>query len=265
MERTQAEIYICYSKWDQEKAAGLAALLEKNDIDCFLISRDMDYTREWDEQIEEAIKGSVISVYLEPAEPSSRVLGEVEIIKAANTALMAFAAEEASAETIAGAVIAAMPEAREEKERRSRIYPYEGDMPYIFASYSHRDMETAFEIIRGFRKRGYRIWFDEGIDPGTEWDEYIATHIENCAYMLAFLSDNYFGSSNCKDELAFARDMEKPLLLVYIRDDELPAGMKLRLNRIQAVHWYSYEDKAAFYEKAGAAAGIEACREGSGK
>ena len=69
------------------------------------------------------------------------------------------------------------------------------------------------------------VLIDEGIDPGTEWDEYIAAHIDRCSYMIAFLSDNYFGSSNCRDELAFARDLDKPRLLVYIEQTKLPAGM----------------------------------------
>ena len=26
---------------------------------------------------------------------------------------------------------------------------------------------------------GFRIWYDEGIEAGTEWPEYIAEHLEN--------------------------------------------------------------------------------------
>ncbi len=256
-----SEVYFCYSKWNQNEAAEITTLLESAGIDCWLISRDISFSRSWDEQVEEAIKDSVISVYLKPQEPSLRVLDEVEFIKSCNTQLMTFDTVQTSTAEIAEAVIGNIDKAREIKEKNSRIYPYAGNDPFIFASYSHRDMEMVFDIIRGFQKRGYRVWFDEGIDPGTEWDEYIADHIDKCSYMIAFLSDNYFGSSNCRDELAFARDMEKPLLLVYLRDEELPPGMKLRLNRLQAIHWYSYEEKKLFYEKADTAAGIEACRE----
>ena len=256
-----SEVYICYSKWNQNEAAAITKLLESAGIGCWLLSRDMSYARKWDDQIEEAVKESVIAVYLEPDEPSLRVLDEVSLIMSCNTQLMKFDPKAVSTAEIAEAVISNIGQARESKERNSRIYPYSGDEAFIFASYSHRDMRTVFEIIRGFQKRGYRVWFDEGIDPGTEWDEYIAAHIDRCSYMIAFLSDNYFGSSNCRDELAFARDMEKALLLIYIRDEELPPGMKLRLNRLQAIHWYSYEDKNLFYEKADNAAGIEECRQ----
>ena len=256
-----AEIYICYSKWNQKEAESITALLEESGIECWLLSRDINYARDWDEQIESAIKASAISIYLEPAEPSFRVLEEVRLIESCNTTLMTFKTDENSVEEIVSRVLENIEHARVQKSEKERIYPYSGDEPFIFASYSHRDMEKVFSIIRGFQKLGYRIWFDEGIDPGTEWDEYIAEHIDKSTYMLAFLSENYFGSSNCRDELAFARDMDKPLLLIYIAADELPPGMKLRLNRLQAIHWYSYDDKVLFYEKAASAAGLEECKE----
>lgn len=68
----------------------------------------------------------------------------------------------------------------------------------------------------------YRIWYGEGIDPGTEWDENIAEHVENCGYFIALLSKAYMESSNCKDELNYARELEKPRLLVYLEDVQLP-------------------------------------------
>ena len=37
--------------------------------------------------------------------------------------------------------------------------------------------------------------------------------------------------------------------------------MQLRLNRLQAVHWYSYDDQDMFYEKAMSAAGLDVCKE----
>ncbi|MBR2389211.1 MAG: toll/interleukin-1 receptor domain-containing protein [Mogibacterium sp.] len=277
-----AEVYICYSKWNQNEAERITELLEESGIGCWLVSRDINYAKNWDQQVEDAVKSSVISIYLKPPEPSFRVLDEVRLIESSNTTMMTFETEPASSEDnvtgtgsmsgeghiskatvedIVAEVLRNIDHAREQKEEKERIYPYSGNEPFIFASYSHRDMEKVFKIIKGFQKRGYRIWFDEGIDPGTEWDEYIAEHIDKSHYMIAFLSENYFGSSNCRDELAFARDEDKPLLLIYIAADELPKGMQLRLNRLQAVHWYSYDDQDMFYEKAMSAAGLDVCKE----
>ncbi len=137
------------------------------------------------------------------------------------------------------------------------VTSYEGDKPFIFISYSHEDSNTVSQVITELQKRGYRIWYDEGIDPGTEWDKNIAEHVENCGYFIAFISKNYISSSNCKDELNFARDLEKKRFLVYIEDVDLPSEMKMRLSRIQNIHKYKYNNNEDFYAKLFCADGLD--------
>lgn len=127
--------------------------------------------------------------------------------------------------------------------------PYNGNDSYIFISYSHRDSETVLKIVARLISEGVRLWYDEGIDPGTEWDENIAAHIEGCDVVLSFLSDNYLHSENCKDELNFARDLNKDRILVYLEDVKLPSGMAMRLNRLQSIHMYTYRNQEEFYGK----------------
>lgn len=137
--------------------------------------------------------------------------------------------------------------------------PYRGDSPYIFISYSHKDSDVVFYIIGQLQMKQYRIWYDEGIDPGTEWDENIAEHIENCGYFIALLSEAYLESSNCKDELNYARELEKPRLLVYLEDVQLPGGMRMRLSRLQAIHKYKYSSIEQFTAKLAETNGLEVC------
>ena len=54
---------------------------------------------------------------------------------------------------------------------------YEGREPYIFISYAHKDMAKVLPIIEGLAEKGFRIWYDAGIEAGTEWPEYIAEHL----------------------------------------------------------------------------------------
>ncbi|MDE6593264.1 MAG: toll/interleukin-1 receptor domain-containing protein [Oscillospiraceae bacterium] len=138
--------------------------------------------------------------------------------------------------------------------------PYKGNQPYIFISYSHRNGGEVLNIISKLQQLEFRIWYDSGINPGSEWDENIASHISGCAYFIAFISDEYLASSNCKDELNFARDKDKPLLLVYLKDTKLPEGMSMRLNRLQAIHKYTYARELDFYQKIIEADGINVCR-----
>ncbi len=138
-----------------------------------------------------------------------------------------------------------------------RITPYKGDQPFIFISYAHKDAKLVLPVLARMQADGYRIWMDEGIDPGTEWDEFIAEKLNECSYFIAFLSENYLASSNCKDELNFARDLEKQRLLVYLEDVKLPLGMAMRLNRLQSIFKHRYSDEESFYEKLYHAEGID--------
>ena len=132
---------------------------------------------------------------------------------------------------------------------------------YIFISYAHKDFERVQPVIRTLQENGFRLWYDEGIDPGTEWDKNIAAHIADCSYFIAFISNAYLASSNCKDEINFARDLDKKRFLVYIEDVDLPQEMQMRLSRIQNIFMHKYPDKNVFYNKLFAAEGIDVCRE----
>ena len=95
-----------------------------------------------------------------------------------------------------------------------RPKPYEGDRDYIFVSYSHRDSARVFPLIEALNASGYRVWYDEGIDPGTEWPESIADHLARCCVCLAFISPNSVNSLNCRREINFALSRSKGFLSV---------------------------------------------------
>ena len=132
---------------------------------------------------------------------------------------------------------------------------------YIFISYAHKDSDRVIPVIQTLRKNGFRVWYDDGIDPGTEWDKNIAEHIIDCSYFIAFISKAYLASANCRDEIAYARDENKKHFLIYIEDVELPKELKLRLSRIQNLFMHKYPDKNVFYQKLFAAEGIDVCRD----
>lgn len=142
------------------------------------------------------------------------------------------------------------------------LAPYQGTEPYLFLSYSHRNADAAAEAIRYLKSAGFRVWYDEGVIPATEWDENIAQAIENCSYLIALISEAYLASANCLDELNYARDRNIPLLLIYLEDVSLPSGLAMRLGRLLAIHRYRYDNPAAFYGKVVRAKGIGVCGDG---
>ena len=114
--------------------------------------------------------------------------------------------------------------------------------PYIFISYAHLDWERVCPILERLYESGFNIWYDKIITAGTSWDDNIALHIDTSAYFIAFISENYLNSDNCKDELSYARDLNKEMLLIYLDEVNLPAGLAMRLNRSQAVIWNKEDD-----------------------
>lgn len=140
--------------------------------------------------------------------------------------------------------------------------PYKGEKGYIFISYAHRDSELVLPIIEQMQRDGYRVWYDEGIDPGTEWDEFIASHVMGCGYFIAFLSQNYLRSENCKDELNFARDLKKPQALVYLEKVTLPRGIELRVGRCPS---FTADTNGIFLRKLYKAEGIRVFHSGTKK
>lgn len=131
--------------------------------------------------------------------------------------------------------------------------------PYAFISYAHKDSDVVLNIVGSMQQDGYNVWYDTGIAPGSSWDDYIATQINNCNCFIAFISNNYLNSANCRDELNYARDNAAHIVLVYLQNVELPSGMKLRLSLNQAINAYTFAHKADFLNKLYTSEGIQAC------
>lgn len=75
------------------------------------------------------------------------------------------------------------------------------------------------------------------------------------------LSPNYVNSSNCKDEIKYAIDLDKPKTLVYLAKTQLPGAMQMRLGRVQAVYKSEYDSEEAFIQKMLEAKWIGVCYE----
>ena len=133
-------------------------------------------------------------------------------------------------------------------ETENRPIPYEGNEKYIFISYAHKDSEIVLPIISNMISKGYRVWYDDGISPGTEWPEVIATHLNDCEVCIAFLSNSYVDSFNCKREIDFAIRKRKQLLSDFLEDTNLPLGVEMQISTTQSVEYYKIS-KELFFEK----------------
>lgn len=125
----------------------------------------------------------------------------------------------------------------------SRPFPaYRGDEPYVFVCYSHHDTDAVYSDMQCLRGLGLRIWYDEGISPGTEWSEELARALEGASLVLFYATGASSTSRHCRDEINFAHNRDKIILPVYLEDVKLPSGLELSLSSTQAVHRHRMDD-----------------------
>lgn len=123
---------------------------------------------------------------------------------------------------------------------------FQGKEPYIFISYAHSDSAFVYPQILRLHEKGFRIWYDEGIDPGNEWAEDIASALEKCEFFIVFITPDAVESRNVRNEINFALNRDKAFLAVHIRETKLTSGMELRMGDIQAIMKYQMADDLYF-------------------
>ena len=110
------------------------------------------------------------------------------------------------------------------------VTPYEGDQDYLFFSYCHEDATEVYPIIERLVLEGFRVWFDDGIHPGEDWPEVIATHLSQAKLCVAAITKASAESHNCRNEVSFAISGNLPFLSLILEDFPMPAGIRLQLS-----------------------------------
>ncbi len=83
--------------------------------------------------------------------------------------------------------------------------------------------------------QGFNIWFDEGIAPGDEWTETLASAIIGSDTFLYYITPNSVMSGHCRRELSFATESNSRVVAIYLEPTELPGGLRLSLGNRQAL------------------------------
>jgi TPR repeat protein len=130
-----------------------------------------------------------------------------------------------------------------------------GQDPYIFVSYAHKDSDTVFPIIAELHKAGFPLWYDEGIDPGNEWPEEIATALLKCSLFIVFISSCAAESDNVREEINYALSIKKPFIHIWLEDasailrQQYP-GLEMKISNKQGIMRFRMEPEN-FYRKCG--------------
>lgn len=130
-----------------------------------------------------------------------------------------------------------------------RAMPYEGEEPFVFFSYCHKDAERVYPLLEKMAGDGIRVWYDDGNHAGDEWPQNIAQHLDKCRVFLAMLSGEAEKSHNCKKEINFAIQSSKKSLVVMLEKFEMTLGMRLQLGDIYHLNRYDYPSDNALLDK----------------
>ena len=100
---------------------------------------------------------------------------------------------------------------------------YKGDGPFVFVCYANEDSDAVFREIAWLNDYGVNVWYDEGIGPGPEWREELASAIPGCTRMLFFVTPRSVVSEHCRRELNFAQEEIREVVAVHLEPTDMPA------------------------------------------
>jgi hypothetical protein len=111
--------------------------------------------------------------------------------------------------------------------------PYHGNEPYAFLSYARDDQDEVLLLIQELAQLGFRIWWDEGIVAGSDWQSDLDAKISQCRHLLLFISARSTASPHVQREVAIATATGKTILAVRLDWTEVPPAYKKYLLRYQ--------------------------------
>lgn len=112
---------------------------------------------------------------------------------------------------------------------------YQGNDPYVFVSYSHKDKDAVLEVINDLMLCACNIWYDTGIHSGKDFNDEIATRLFHAECVLFMVTEASIRSEYVKDELNFAKSKQKPIYPIFLENVTLPLSLELLLGRAQAI------------------------------
>ncbi len=122
---------------------------------------------------------------------------------------------------------------------------YNGNAPYLFVSYAHKDSERVLPIVEEFDRNNYRLWYDAGINVGAYWPEAVASHLLNSSRVIFFISQNFLNSQNCIREVNYAVAERKEMLCVLMDEVKLPEDLSMQLSTVRKIAMSSISETAA--------------------
>lgn len=291
-----AHIFISYKSENEKQALAVVQQLEGVGIDCWIACRDIPVGTDYIDEIPAAIDDSPFFILLLSSKIHTSPWVKLELKQAISSGkhvlpLMIedcqlhrsysfmlqnyqiyplFNDDGETFQEVISRIYKVLPELRPKPAATAQkpkvptaakpIQPDQTDGPYIFINYAYKDVEQVMPIIRLLQEKGFRVWFDDGIEIGSEWSQSIADKLSNCGCVLSFVSQNYQNSHNCRGELNFALIREKRILSVYLEDFQMSPGIMLQLGNQPALFRHRHESDEQFVDLLAKMPALSQCR-----
>lgn len=119
---------------------------------------------------------------------------------------------------------------------------YNGSAPYLFVSYAHKDSERVLPFIEELDRYDYRLWYDAGINVGSNWPEVVASHLLNSSKVIFFISESFLRSQNCIREVNYAVAERKEMLCVLMDDVKLSEDLSMQLSTVRKITMSTFSE-----------------------
>ena len=111
----------------------------------------------------------------------------------------------------------------------------EAEPMQLFVSYSRTDRDWVENHLDQFVEAGFDPWYDDSISAGADWRDTISDEIERSAALLCVVSPRSVASQRCLEEVDFALELDRPILVVHVEETALPNRLRFRLANRQAI------------------------------
>jgi serine/threonine protein kinase len=101
----------------------------------------------------------------------------------------------------------------------------------VFISYARKEREYVHALAQRLRSIGIKLWTDQDIQPGANWDRSVEEALKDTECMLVIMSPTAVQSENVQDEWSYFLEEGKPVYPFIYQSCELP----LRLRRRQHI------------------------------
>lgn len=119
---------------------------------------------------------------------------------------------------------------------------YDGEEPYCFISYSHRNTDQVYGVLNELAARDFRLWYDDSMEIGDDFRKELHDRIARCEAFVLFISEESMSSKYCGMEIITAHQLGKRIYPVQLdQAAQVPAPLKLILDNLQHVKAYTNE------------------------